>query len=509
MAFQIPILPGVKGKSTAINMKPNPKLNKMTSTTTGKVQAPSIAPEMTLDGKKGGRQKKTKNNKLILPDVYLAPTFRSGPSEPSDSSSSDSFQKAINRSIFYDDSRNAPVKFDYHIDPTVMTQQLEQPQDTDAVFISKFICNMARYSRVPLSPDSTANGYVERQLFLIYSQMSRDVVKTIRSKTVDDWTYVNFHNAIFSVAQALEMFYALDSIQSYSGSDVDRDKNVQNIEMQKLLETNPELLYLKDDLRRTLKGVWFPPMFAELIRWTYQLYKTADLDQATNYRIFPSSAFVRVSASTDIANTIVAEIEAILVNLTNRKFVTIWSILSQVFPEGEIVGLPLSCSTAVYDARHLELLANQPVLFTAGDGTQQVVPDHSNPAQGESFVYGMNSNPDDGDGLPFVLQTMYRTSSDPIIDFLQTFRYEGTQTASYRTNKFALEEGGIFKPRNFEREHVMNESPDVHILQQDEQTFSAVVRRSYIPPGFQPVYFDILTAPLINLRDFMSKMFGV
>jgi hypothetical protein len=509
MAFQIPHLPGVKGKSTAVNMKPNPNLSsKMDLRQPGKVQAPSAAPEVVATTKKGGRKKEARIAKKILPDVYLAPTFKFG-SEPSDSSSSDSFNKAVSRSIFYDDSRNAPVKFDYDLDPTVMTQQLEQPQDTDTVFISKFVCNLAKYSRSPLAPDTVATGYVERQLFLIYSQMSRDVIKTIRSKTVDDWNYTNFHNSMFSVAEALEMFYTLDSIQSYSGSDVDRDKNVQNINLQKLLETDPQLLYVKDDLRRSLKGVWFPPMFSELIRWTYQLYKTTDLDQATNYRIFPSSTFVRVSPGTDTSELIIAEVERILNNLTNRKFVTMWSILSQVFPEGEIVGLPLSCSTAVYDPRHLEILANQPVLFQIGSDSIEVCPVASNPAQGESFVYGMNSNPNGGSGLPFVLQTLYKSPTEPIIDFLQTFRYDGTTTASYRTNKFALEENGVFKPRNFRRESIINEAPDLHIIEQDENTFSVSVRRSYIPPGFQPVYFDILTAPLINLRDFMSKMFGV
>jgi hypothetical protein len=286
-AFINPILPGALSKTAALNMKPNkPSSLNPNTVKVINVQEPTLAtkPTKTRRGKRGQGQKTQQPG----PQPYTPPEFVLKLGKDSDSSSSsDSFSSSPNRTIFYDDSRGEPVKFDYRIEPTVMTQQLEAPQDTSTVWSSKFIVNLAKYHRELLTPGVVVNSYVERQYNIIFTQMSRDIVKTIRSKIVDKWTFVNFHNAIQVAIKALSLFYTLDSIQSYSGSDVSRDKNVQNLNLQKIIEQNPQILYLKDDLRRSLKGVWIPPMLSGLIRWTYQLFKTADLDQDTNYRFIP------------------------------------------------------------------------------------------------------------------------------------------------------------------------------------------------------------------------------
>jgi hypothetical protein len=507
-AFNIPFMPGALTKSKATNMKPN-KLNvssQKPGTKLSNIQESTMAAESNGRKGKGRKSKEKPSSKTYVPPVLrLTLPSDSG----SSSSSSDSFLTSPNRTIFYDDSRGEAVKFDYHLEPTVSTQQLEQPQETSAVSISKFVVNLAKYHRNKISVGEQINSYVTRQLSIIYTQMSRDIVKSIRSKIVDKWTFVNFHNALQTAIEGLSLFYTLDSIQSYSGSDVARDKNVQNLNLQKMIEVNPQILYLKDDLRRSLKGVWIPPILSGLIRWTYQLYKTADLDQACNYRFFPHQEFIAVNDDDDaVADKLGVLLTRVLNEINDPNNATIWSILSQVYPEGEIVGLPLSCNTAVYDPRHLEILANQPVLFEYANSGFQMVPDVTNPDASESFVYGMNTAVKGGSGLPFVLQSLYSDPNTPIIDFLQTFRYTGIDSLAYHTNKFYLRPNGYYRPRLFGAELVGTESPDVHLLELDSG-LTVEVRKSTIPSEFQPVYFDIVTAPLINLRDFMSDMFSV
>jgi hypothetical protein len=306
------------------------------------------------------------------------------------------------------------------------------------------------------------------------------------------------------------MFYTLDSIQSYSGSDSKRDKNVANITMQRILETDTRILFLKDDLRRMLKGVWCPPQLSELIRWTYQLYKTADLDQATNYRFLPNQEFIKIY-NDDIAVALESKISDILFSLNNSNYVKIWSICSQVWPEGEIVGLPLSCCTAVYDPRHYELFCNQPAMCSDADGALIVSPNAENVDFDGGFVYGINQQVSDASGLAFVLQTLYNSpTSVPVIDFFKAFKFNSPTTdRKFESNKFALFSNSYFRPRTWPQEYVTNESSDVHTLIVDIDNFSVITRKSSIPSGFQPVYFDILTAPLINLRDFMSNMYGL
>jgi hypothetical protein len=502
-----PIQRGLKTKA-AINTKPVDNTDNLGTRISSKTNR--------LD-QTGNNVSKTRNrNKLKstnIPPVYVTPALRQN-GESSSSSSSDDFSKPTGRTIFYDSNKSGPVDFKYAIEPTVHTQQLEEPVTTSRVYVSKFIANLSRYHRPLISNSTDLIGYVNRQYVILFQQLSREVIKTVRSKVVDDWNVVNFYNAMQTAAEALSIFYALDSCYSYTGSDTQRDKNSVNIQIQRELETNSDLLYKKDDLRRMLKGVWFPPMFSELIRWTYQLYKTADLDQATNYRFYPHKDFIRIRSGEEysVPDRLFIDIERILGQLNSPQSIKIWSILSQVRPEGEIVGLPLSCNTAVYDPRHYEIFCNQPVLFRKANSDNQVFPVSSDPNIGSSFVYGMNTQLDKASGLPFVLQSLYQDNSIATIDFFSAFRYvfdDGHIEPRREVNKFCSNTNGTYYPRTWTNDFCQNESADIHSVVVDYQTSEPTSEWSTIPSGCQPVYFDILTAPLINLRDFMSDMFGL
>jgi hypothetical protein len=443
-------------------------------------------------------------------NVQKAPPLRKEKDDDSSSSSSDSFSTPQSRNPFYDDTRQEPVTYKHDIESTVHTQQLEKPLNNDKVFSAKLMVNISKFSRSYPSSTESSNEVVQ-QYKLIYNELSRTVLKEVRNKLVDIWTFENFYKAINDGASGLEFFYALDSILSYKGSDTVRDKNIANMSYQENIEGDSSILYLKDNLRRSLKGIWFPPKFSNLIFWTYQTYKTADIDQACNYRHVPHHYFVNA----DIGNpgnylSLSYEVDAVISKLNDSSNVKIWSILSQVMPQGEIVGLPKSCSVAVYDQRHYETWCNQPVMWNLGV-TAHIFPT-SESLTDKSFTYGMNVNPKGGSGLPFILQTQFRNeTAPPVIDFFRTVKKDFAGLSNdYKCNKFAVrvdESTGnqSFGPRVWSI--IENESADMHMVNYDKLDISKHTEKSRIASGFQPVYFDLVTAPLISLREFLRSLF--
>jgi hypothetical protein len=439
--------------------------------------------------------------------------------EESDSSSSDdndSFASSHNRNHFYDDTRQSPVSFKSDIACTVSTQQLEQPINSVGVFSGKLMLNLSKFHRQYLTDGFELTSEVDIHYQIIYNQLSRMVLKEVRNKIVDVWTFKNFFNYMQDIAYALSIFYAADSILSYKGSDQVRDKNSVNVKYQQEIEgTSSSILYAKDDLRRALKGAWFPPIFSNLIFWMYQTYKTSDLDQACNYRQVPDSCFINTDRdAVDSFPQMYDNIKYATGTLSKPDNVKMSSILSQVMPEGEIWGLPKSSAVATYDQRHYETFCNQPVIYN--NGTAEFIFPVAEMLTNQSFLYGMNSNPKTGSGLPFVLQTTYFSGSEkPRIDFFRTFIIEAVYTEDiYKSNKYTTRINAsngkmYFVPRNWFGD--INESADVHTVsyRPDDPAPIVATAKSKVASGFQAVYFDNITAPLINLRDFMSSLFNL
>jgi hypothetical protein len=502
--------PNKVGQATSPQIMNKPVLN---TTTVGEIGNRPITSAATSRSRTGNKKKTSRST--YIPRTLVS-EINTQFDDSSSSSSGDNFNQRVERSPFFDDHNGSPVTFNMPLDVVYQTQQLDKPVHVPGYINNRQNFNMARYSDVTAFSTPVETEVLE-QFKVIYNMQTRDVKQKVRSGTLlNKWTFPKWYKAIMTVCEALEVFYSLDSILSYTGSSEVRDKNKALSLYREYFETS-EIFYAKDIMRRNLKGAWFPVSWSRLIQWTYQNYRVADLPQAEGIRFLPNEAFVIADVSDNITN----EVEALLTTINSRLIdddtTSIFSMLAQCYPEGEINGLPYSSNTSHFDKYILEIFANQPTVFTK-DSVQNAFPNSSGLSTEGFFCYGSMFDPniERTCGLPFALQTIYDSDSTAFIDFFKAFRVtkygeEGTNVY-YNMNKFnSIVTGGIYYHESRLRDINLrfNTSPDVHFVKQDIAGGVINYKHSAVLAPMQPVYFDIKQSPLIILREFMTSLFGL
>jgi len=506
-------MPPLRGNNVkaAINTKPQVQLRPVPTTMTNPVTQVEMA-RNNADNKRTRTRSDKKNGK----DKTYVPF-----PVPSDSSSisGEDFSVVVKRTPFFDESKGDPVFFRSDIEPVYFTQNYDKVKQSNSIINNRLSINLARYHDPTAffdPPMITVTPIVEHYR-TIFRQMGRDVRSKIKSaKLYDKWNFTNWYFMIHATAEALEIFYTLDSILSYKGDVSKRTKNSPLMDLRRILELDSDLMYKKDLLRRRLEGAWFPKPFAQLIQWTYQNYRISDLPQAENIRFFPTANLLKVTETDDPAAGVITSLNVILERLDKDEVVALWSILSDVYPAHQIEGLPLSSNDSHYDKLITEIFCNQPVHFYE-DSSTKVFPDAAFvTANAGYFTYGSVSDPtvDKVCGLPFVLQTIFNSDMvSPYIDFFKTFAANdyATDDAYYNTNKFTcIAPGGEYYNDSRLRENArrFNTVPDVHFMKQDITNGVIKWKFSSVRAPFQPVYFEVKESPLISIRDFMSRLFG-
>jgi hypothetical protein len=501
--------PPTVGTAKAINLRPNASLSASSNRVENLAQTMLQAEGMSSSGKK--KTKKGNRRKGKGGESYTNPSFSES---SSDSSSNDSFNVDTKRTVFYDDRRTEPVKFDMPISDTTAILPLEKVATTDAANANdntKLMVNTATYVRSAFTEANSTAGYpVYDHYRTLFALMSKTVMATIKSKLIDEFTFGNFYNYIMRVASALECYYTLDAILSYSSQTDDKNSGLINVQSRL---TEADLFTAQNELRRALKGHWFPNKFSELIRWTYQIYKTSPTHQGCNYMFFPTDVLLYKDVTEDIAVPMLNLVNSQISNLNDGPNALLSSklasVLGQTYPEGIIRGLPLSSSTATYDPQHYEMFINQPTMFNSGTAITSFPAIDTHP----DIVYARDCNPGERSGMPFCLQNINKEQAlgssgeggAGSIDFFRCFsKVDGTSV--YNTNKFTLAmtptEG--FISRNLEL--ITNEAADVHVVACNSSNVVSN-KTSCQKSGFQRVYFDNAIAPLINLRNFMDELF--
>lgn len=506
----LPLRPNKMGKATSPQIMNKPVTS---NTQIGDFGSNPITAEGTSRSRSGNK-KKTGRSTYIPRN--LVPAINIKFEDSSSSSSGDNFDKRVERSPFFDDHNGSPVTFNMPLDVVYQTQQLDKPVHINKYINNRLSFNMARYSDTTAFTTAVDSEVLE-QFKVIYNMQTRDIKQKVRSGTLlNKWTFAKWYKAIMSVCEALEVFYALDSILSYTGSSEIRDKNKALSLYREYFETS-EVFYGKDILRRNLKGAWFPVSWSRLIQWTYQNYRVADLPQAEAIRFLPNEAFVITFPSESPSTQIETLLANINIRLIDDDTTSIFSMLAQCYPEGEINGLPYSSNTTHFDKYILEVFANQPVVYTTA--TQQ----ESFPNAGELSTAGFipygsvfDPNVDKTCGLPFALQTIYDNDSILFIDFFKAFRVTkyGTESTNkyYNVNKYTsiYSSGKIYLESRLREENTRyNSCPDVHTVEQDIIAGTEKYKHSCVEAPLQPVYFDIKQSPLIILREFMTSLFGL
>jgi hypothetical protein len=512
----VPMLrPNPLGMKPAINTKtqtqPQVALRAADAKTEAKIMSAAKAGKKT--GKKDKKRGKRDNSD---PPPYMNATFSDSSSDSS--SSNDNFSVDNKRTLFYDDNRSEPVTFDMDVKDTTATMPLSRVQTENAssgVDDTRLMINFATYSREQDGTGNSIAGYpVYDHYKTLFAQMSKTVMATVKSKLIDQFTFSNFYNYMQIVSHALQVYYTTDAILSYTSKTDDKNSGIIAFQ-QKLTEA--DIFTAQNELRRALKGHWFPSKFSQLIRWTFQIYKTSPTNQGCNYMFLPNQQYLFIDGSTDIVTPLRSLIDDQINNLQDGAqgltFSKLASVLGQVYPESVIRGLPLSANHASYDPQHYEIFVNQPSHY---EGASDIMTAYPAIDTQPELVYVRACNPGERSGLPFCLQSIYmnhalspeQNGGAGSIDFFQAFHQVGISTeVSNKTNKFTLRynNGSIgFIARNLR--DVTNESADVHIVAVDAvgSTFETL---SSPKSGFQRVYFDNATAPLITLRTLMDSLY--
>jgi len=509
MGFVPNAVPPLRNQPKAVNTKPETlklRTANTTLTTPTNMAMEQAKPEKVVSKKRTKRKEKSNGGgKTYIPLPF---DFSSDDS----SSGGESFNREVKRTLFYDDKRTAKVSFDVGLNDTTTTMPLETTVASTAGKLgpkdSKLYVNLATFSRSNVGSGNSVSGYPIYDYYnVIYSQMAKVAMSVIQSKLIDVFTFTNFYNYIHTLVTSLELYYHVDAILSYS-SNTD-DKNSGIIELQRKL-TEADVFTAQNELRRALKGYWFPEKYAQLIRWTYQIYKTSDLYQAPNYIFSPLQVTIYNDSTYDLASQYVGFLNAFSADLTSgpstNTYSKLSSVLGKVWPGGVIRGFPLSANTAHYDPNHYEIFCNQPVWVQEGNSAPFIYPSGDLNTQ---VVYARNCDPGERSGLPFVLQNI-DAGSGATIDFFKTLSFSIGADPDFVSNKYVMVAGTAndfaFYPRN-NYQMLPTQVADVHIVDLNRTTDTAQSQTSCAKSGFQRVYFDSAAAPLINIKTFMDIIF--
>ncbi len=435
---------------------------------------------------------------------------RSKSGDESSSSSEDSFNKEVKRTYFFDESKSECVNFNYPAPSPLHSKTISTPTTLLAsgeyFHNPKYEVSIASFYRA-----SKSNGYTAMMSEIFY-RLSRKIVKDNRSPVFSSWTGADFYNYVDVMIRALSLYYSVDSILSYKGINGSRNDAVTR--HQTHLEASFEIISKQNELRRLLRGFCFPGKYANLIRWTYQLYKSADLDQATNYRYVPVKELVWTTTNKDIVPGLVSVYDLIIALLEDQTNANIAGILARSYPEWEINGLPLSCSEAVYDSTHHEMWVNQPLIYTTTDaaGIVEIYP-NATLFPSKPIPWASNKQNGQSSALPYALTPTYvddqwaegSETSGLLIPVRNVL-----ETASSRQGNFLVwyHEDGRFEPVSATADsRDLDTTGLVHNVGYNATATGALY--SSIPPGFQPKFFLIPDSPIVELRTLMGWLFDI
>lgn len=521
MAFGVPSIPPLRGQpKPAIDKKPLLLKGSPTAakSETSKVQVQAKLNSESTKDKKSTRRKTDKRGNGN--NVYINPTF----TDSNDSSSSSEMNASDSkRTIFYDTRKGSAVTFKHFIEPTFTVENYQKPisshVDSDPNYNSRLCVNISSLSLLDVSGSPVA-GPIESHYATLFARIERKVLKEVRSKIVDSFTFGNFIQTIGLTIDALEWYYSLDSILSYDGDSAARDKNQALIIWQERFN-HIDVYTRQNELRKLLETRCIPPKYFELIRWIFQNYRSANLEQAEAYRFVPHQSFLwfRTEGEESFLSQFNSRFDAILNKLRvpqyqDNKVNTILAMLDETYI---INSLPLSSNNSVYDGQHHQIFVNQPVWYNetvGGSPTDKCYPDHSTEGT-YPVMYCSNESLANANGLAFTLQDSYSSTQGKRVAMLRTFPAADFYAPyhDWDSNKYDVDYyNGImgFYPRvNYN--NYPNSIGDVHHVQLKDMTTTGIVtsKHSQIIHGYQQVFFNPTLSPLIDVRQLIDSLWGV
>jgi len=468
------------------------------------------------------------------------------------SSYADFNKPGIAESVFDTPSQTDSVKFGMQLPGTLHLNVNEVTDLSAPDFNGRFFINISSFSDAIYNSNTPAtnryNLQYNQHLSDIFYRMNKDVISNARSTVSSSWTLDNFITMLQDIAKGIECITTFDSICAYDPKLVDiYNRNDAVDEYQKLFYTT-DLQTARYNLARRLKSLWFPPEFAQMMRWFYQLYRTSPLSQCAYYRYVPDGRFILTNPTAAVGTVgSVAELKAYIDGITNSlsgaNTQNISSIFARLYPQGIIRNIPYSCSDAVYDDVHFEIYTNEPVYWrnptSALETDWQVYPIiyGVGSVAGElnnEIPYYMSHNPTNDDGFAFVMQNIVGTSNtsgyviaantsatNTLIEGIRSFTPWRIAAASQTSvvnfnikncNKWIFNHTNVqFIPRcgNITYALTGNDATNVVAYTTTSATTWDITPISRPNTAHQRVYFNNRKAPELNRRVLVDKLFSI
>jgi len=387
---------------------------------------------------------------------------------------------------------------------------------------SRYAINIATFSEIYRDSGYSTHIAVAKYLPSIFARYYKDAMATVRNSALTtNFTQANFISYIGNVAQALEYYYTLDSILAFDSQLVKgRYRNLNVVKYQVNFGTF-NIIAAKDLLSKYIRGLWFPPKFASLIRWAYQHYRVSELETSPVLRLVPGPEFVYDTATAFSESTLTTNVTTIVGNISSASAVQTATVLNQCYPDGRIETLPGSYINSTYDPKFSELWVNMPTIFCDLNNSSNASI-YPSVASGADYMYFLNSAPEDSDGAIFAMHSIHDAGGSgagygtygcatfakanvttgliiPKISGLGTTNQSSKYTMLYTTNEWKYR----CQPSYYAG------MPDAHLVGATGIASTASTTQSLASPGFQRVFYDNNTAPTINLGELLDWLFNL
>lgn len=498
------------------------KFTKTTSTTTKPTSTTMPRTTERDDGDKSkkrgqrGNNNNSPGNRRGDSSYHTSSTFQEPKSTPFNK-----FDKTTDYSAYVVDAQSESVTYSINIPSTCVIR----PELTSGAIVagesnSRVLINMTSFASA-LSDSSLNNvAFYDQFLTLYFNRTNADMIRVTKGVVPSYWTKANLVSYMTDVTKALEYFYTLDSILAFSNVSVSSLSGSRSAQYYGAYFNQAGILKNRDDLRRAFQAMWYPPELAMQIRSFFQWYRMAppnQAGQATLIRYVPSQTFLSnlANVSNALVNAVNTDITALITSLTTSNNGQICGMLSNMYPQGIINGMPKSCNDAVYDEDMLEIFINEPSYFNDVNSTNvaSVVPisyfDNKNDIPYYSFKM-----PKDMNGANFALQTLPTTPTGTNSGFAwsSNLNYYGLRkiltygTSPNVSNKFVLDiPNNTTIPRTITNAQYYFSGADTHAVINLSNVTAPI---NHPVCGSQRVFFDMYTSPATNFNILASKLFG-
>lgn len=161
-----------------------------------------------------------------------------------------------------------------------------------------------------------------------------------------------FYKYINSVSRALQVYYCIDSILSYTSNPENQNKGLEDLRFR----FNADIISKYDLLARSLSQFHLNPRIVQFIRYMYQNFSFSGADDAPIIRLGYDRLF-----RYELDVCLDGSLESNFIDDITRKLyddVDINSIMGQCFPQWSLSELPPSFNGVIYDKSFLDFWHN-------------------------------------------------------------------------------------------------------------------------------------------------------